>query len=84
MSVFIFNITNFVFIYRNLKINPIICPSATDARFVRNVGIPAFGFSPMNKTPYLKHATNEFLHADIYLQGIEIYKKIIENLANLE
>jgi aminoacylase len=76
--------TFFWFIYRNLKILPIICPAATDARFVRNVGIPAFGFSPLNNTPLLPHAHDEFVYADIYLRGIEIYKKIIPKLANLE
>jgi aminoacylase len=66
-----------------LKLIPIICPAATDARFVRKVGIPAIGFSPMNFTPLLVHAHDEFVHADIYLKGIEIYKKVIEELANL-
>jgi aminoacylase len=49
---------------------------------LRSVGIPAIGFSPMNNTPVLLHDHDEFLQADVYLEGIEIYKKIINNVAN--
>lgn len=38
----------------------------------------------MNNTPILLHDNDEFLKADIYLRGIEIYKKIISSIANLE
>lgn len=38
----------------------------------------------MNNTPILLHDNDEFLKADIYLKGIEIYKKIIANVADLE
>lgn len=55
----------------------------TDSRFIRALGIPAIGFSPMNNTPVLLHDHNEFLKADTYLNGIEIYKKIIPKLANI-
>lgn len=55
----------------------------TDARHIRNVGIPAIGFSPMNNTPVLLHDHDEFLQADVYLRGIEIYKEIIANIANV-
>lgn len=55
----------------------------TDSRFIRALGIPAIGFSPMNNTPVLLHDHNEFLKADTYLNGIEIYKKIIPKLANV-
>lgn len=36
----------------------------------------------MNNTPVLLHDHDEFLQADVYLEGIEIYKKIINNVAN--
>eukprot|EP00252_Welwitschia_mirabilis_P014451 TRINITY_DN3174_c0_g1_i2.p1 TRINITY_DN3174_c0_g1~~TRINITY_DN3174_c0_g1_i2.p1 ORF type:complete len:418 (+),score=62.69 TRINITY_DN3174_c0_g1_i2:91-1344(+) len=38
---------------------PEIFPAATDARYVRKLGIPAFGFSPMANTPILLHDHNE-------------------------
>lgn len=38
---------------------PEIFPASTDARFFRELGIPAFGFSPMANTPILLHDHNE-------------------------
>lgn len=66
----------------NLKHKVQVFPGGTDSRYLRSVGIPAIGFSPMNHTPVLLHDHDEFLQADIYLKGIEIYKKIISNVAN--
>lgn len=60
-----------------------VFPGGTDSRYIRGVGIPAIGFSPMINTPVLLHDHDEFLEADVYLRGIEIYKKIIQNVANL-
>ncbi|WOL19501.1 hypothetical protein Cni_G28299 [Canna indica] len=56
---------------------PEIFPASTDARFFRELGIPAFGFSPMANTPILLHDHNEFLNKDEYLKGITIYESII-------
>jgi aminoacylase len=39
--------------------------TATDSRYLRQVGIPAFGFSPINRTPILLHDHNEFLSAKV-------------------
>lgn len=38
---------------------PEILGSTTDARYVRERGIPALGFSPMMNTPILLHEHNE-------------------------
>jgi amidohydrolase/aminoacylase len=38
---------------------PEILSSTTDSRFVRQLGIPALGFSPMTNTPILLHDHNE-------------------------
>ncbi|XP_061396693.1 aminoacylase-1B-like [Musca vetustissima] len=65
-----------------LKLKPQIFTGGTDSRYIRQVGIPALGFSPMNNTPVLLHDNDEYLQADIYLRGIDIYEKIIANLAN--
>ncbi len=59
-------------------------PGGTDSRHIRSRGIPAIGFSPMNLTPILLHDHDEFLQADIYLRGVEIYKEIIAKVANVE
>lgn len=74
----------YIISYSDIKLVPIICPAATDARFIRSVGIPAIGFSPINNTPILAHAHDEYIEADMYLKGIEIFKKVITNLANLD
>lgn len=66
----------------NLKIKTEVFPAGTDAAYVRAQGIPAIGFSPMNNTPVLLHDHDEFLHANVYLKGIEIYEKILTKLAN--
>ncbi|XP_068632984.1 aminoacylase-1-like [Battus philenor] len=67
----------------NLKLDCRIFPGGTDSRYVRRVGIPAIGFSPMNNTPVLLHDHDEFLSADIYLRGIDIYEKLIPAIANV-
>ncbi|XP_070137796.1 aminoacylase-1-like [Drosophila bipectinata] len=65
-----------------LSIKLQVFPGGTDSRYIRNVGIPALGFSPMNNTPVLLHDHDEYLHAETYLNGVETYIKIIGNVAN--
>ncbi|XP_072939277.1 aminoacylase-1-like [Epargyreus clarus] len=67
----------------NLKLDCRIFPGGTDSRYVRKVGIPALGFSPMNHTPVLLHDHDEFLSVDIFLKGIDIYTKLIPAVANV-
>ena len=59
-----------------------IFPAGTDSRYWRFKGYRAYGFSPMNNTPILLHDHNEFIRKDIFLNGIDIYKDIIRELAN--
>lgn len=66
-----------------LKIKTEVFPAGTDAAYVRALGIPALGFSPINNTPILLHDHDEFLHADVYLKGIEIYEKILTKICNV-
>eukprot|EP00262_Sarcandra_glabra_P004737 TRINITY_DN15985_c0_g1_i1.p1 TRINITY_DN15985_c0_g1~~TRINITY_DN15985_c0_g1_i1.p1 ORF type:complete len:494 (-),score=82.18 TRINITY_DN15985_c0_g1_i1:236-1606(-) len=61
---------------------PEIFPASTDARYFREKGLPAIGFSPMANTPILLHDHNEFLNQEEYLKGIKIYKSIIEAYAS--
>ncbi|OZC07246.1 N-acyl-L-amino-acid amidohydrolase [Onchocerca flexuosa] len=60
-----------------------IFPGSTDSRFLRQEGIRSIGFSPINKTPFLLHAHNEYITEECFLNGITIYEKLIEKLANL-
>ena len=64
------------------KLNWTVFPAGTDSRYLRNAGYPAIGFSPMINTPVLLHDHNEYLHKDVFLHGIDIYVKVIENLTN--
>ncbi|KAF3679211.1 putative pre-mRNA-processing factor 6-like [Capsicum annuum] len=57
---------------------PEMLASTTDARFMRSLGIPVFGFSPMKNTPILLHDHNEFLKDTVYLEGITVYECIIK------
>lgn len=74
----------FHFIFSGEKVAPCICPGATDIRFVRSLGIPGLGFMPIKNTPILLHDHDEFLGAEMYLRGIEIYQKILENITQLD
>ncbi|KAH7437610.1 hypothetical protein KP509_05G080400 [Ceratopteris richardii] len=52
--------------------------STTDGRFLRNVGIATYGFSPISRTPNRQHSTNEFLNAQEFCKGIRVYEEIIK------
>ncbi|VIO94977.1 Uncharacterized protein BM_BM17575 [Brugia malayi] len=60
-----------------------IFPGSTDSRFLRQKGIRSIGFSPINKIPLLLHAYNEYITEECFLNGVTIYEKLIEKLANL-
>jgi len=68
--------------FSGLKTRVRVFPGATDSRYIRYAGIPALGFSPINNTPILLHDHDEFLKADTYLHGIEVYKKLIPAVAD--
>ncbi|ETP33608.1 hypothetical protein, variant 2 [Phytophthora nicotianae P10297] len=57
-----------------------VFPAATDSRFLRQLGIPALGFSPMNKTEILLHEHNERLHKDTFLCGIDVYETLFRRM----
>ncbi|EDL77313.1 rCG25777, isoform CRA_b [Rattus norvegicus] len=67
----------------NLTLEPEIFPAATDSRYIRAVGIPALGFSPMNRTPVLLHDHNERLHEAVFLRGVDIYTRLVAALASV-
>ncbi|OMP01017.1 Peptidase M20 [Corchorus olitorius] len=63
---------------------PEILASTTDARFMRERGIPTLGFSPMTNTPILLHDHNEFLKDTVYLRGISVYESVISSLSSFK
>ncbi|KAL7027801.1 hypothetical protein ACKWTF_005592 [Chironomus riparius] len=66
-----------------LEVKPLVFVAGTDAAYIRAKGIPAIGFSPMNNTPVLLHDHDEFLQADVYLKGIDIYENILSKICNV-
>lgn len=64
------------------KQNWTVFPAGTDSRYLRNAGYSAIGFSPIIHTPVLLHDHNEYLPQDVFLRGIEIYVKLIEDLTS--
>ncbi|KAL3274495.1 hypothetical protein HHI36_015877 [Cryptolaemus montrouzieri] len=67
-----------------IEIKPQIFSAGTDSQLLRQEGIPAIGFSPINNTPVLLHDHDEYLGIDTFLKGIDIYCGIIKKIANLE
>ena len=47
------------------------------------LGIPCYGFSPMNHTPILLHDHNERLNESVFLHGIDLYVELIPSLASV-
>lgn len=66
----------------NSDVVPQVFPAATDSRFLRALGIRAFGFSPIRRSPVLLHEHDEFIPIDIYLEGCEVYVELIQKIAN--
>lgn len=48
------------------------------------LGIRALGFSPMRNSEILLHEYNENIKVDVFLEGVEVYIKLIPHLANCE
>jgi len=66
-----------------LNLEPEIFPAGTDSRYLRMLGIPSFGFSPMNNTPILLHDHNEYINVATFVKGIDVYVKVVAALANV-
>lgn len=58
--------------------------AATDARYLREVNVPSFGFSPIENTPNLLHKHDEYITMDGYLKGCKVYEEIIKQMAGPE
>nr|XP_039268065.1 aminoacylase-1-like [Styela clava] len=68
----------------NLKFSKEIHPAFSDGRFLREIGIPVIGFSPMKNTPIALFTSDEFLNEDVFLDGIRAYCAVISAVANLD
>eukprot|EP00759_Apiculatamorpha_spiralis_P017618 PhF_6_TR23779/c1_g1_i1/m.33265/K14677/ACY1; aminoacylase len=57
-----------------------IFPAATDSRFVRRIGVPAYGFTPLRKTPQLLHDHNEYVNRASFMEAVDVYENLIQEL----
>jgi len=63
-----------------VKLETEVFPAATDSRFLRKVGVPAVGFSPMRNTTILLHEHNESVPKHVFLEGIDVYETIFRKM----
>jgi len=68
---------------KGITLKPEIFPAGTDSRYLRNMGIPAYGISPINNTPILLHDHNEWLGVDTFLKGIDVLQEVVSRVANV-
>lgn len=69
--------------FDNVDLVPQIFPAATDSRFLRAIGMKAFGFSPIRNSPILLHEHDEYLDESVFLEGCEVYMKLISALSSV-
>ncbi|KAJ1672813.1 adenylate cyclase [Spiromyces aspiralis] len=67
---------------RGIGIFKEVFPAGSDSRFIRRLGIPALGVSPLRNIPVLLHDHNEYVRESDFLEGIEIYTDLIPALAS--
>jgi aminoacylase len=65
-----------------IELVPQIFPAATDSRFLRALGLKAFGFSPMRRSPILLHEHDEYIEESVFLEGCKVYVRLIDRLAS--
>ncbi len=72
-------------VYPDAPVGPLFLPrTATDARFFRAAGIPAYGFSPFAipvTDTLIVGGGNERISLPGYVEGVAIYRRLIERLA---
>ena len=59
--------------------------AATDARFFRQAGIPAYGFSPFvifSTDTFRKDLANERIGLPGYVMGVDLYREAVARLAD--
>jgi len=70
--------------YPDFRAGPFFLPwTATDSRYFRAAGVPSYGFSPffiMSTDTYQVDAPNERLSLPGFLQGVELYRKLVRRL----
>ncbi|KNC48173.1 aminoacylase-1 [Thecamonas trahens ATCC 50062] len=57
-----------------------VFPAATDSRYLRALGVPAIGFSPLAGEPILLHDHNESIAVSTFISGIAVYEALLTEL----
>ncbi|KAJ8721440.1 hypothetical protein PYW07_002215 [Mythimna separata] len=65
------------------KFRPIVLPATSDMLVLRNMGIPAIGFTTKINTISRLHAKDEYQNVKTFLKGIDVYTELIKNLGNI-
>ncbi|RPH57791.1 M20/M25/M40 family metallo-hydrolase, partial [bacterium] len=72
--------------YPDAPVGPWFLPwTATDARFFRAAGVPAYGFSPfllMSTDTYQVDQANERFSLPGFVDGVEVYRDLVRRLAS--
>jgi len=72
--------------YPDAPVGPYFLPwTATDSRFFRAMGVPAYGFSPfliMNTDTLQVDQANERFALPGYVDGVELYRKVVRRLVS--
>jgi len=72
--------------YPDAPVGPYFLPwTATDARFFRTLGVPAYGFSPfliMNTDTLQVDQANERFALPGFVDGVDLYKKVVRRLVS--
>lgn len=59
-----------------------IAPCSSDAKYLREEGVPVLGFTPINMTPPLWHSTNEYIYKKQYIKNTNLMTMLINFIAN--
>jgi len=65
---------------QGMEVEPQIFPAATDSRFIRAMGLRAFGFSPIRRSPILLHEHDEYIGEDVFIEGCNVYTNVLHTL----
>lgn len=66
----------------DIDVKPEIFPAATDSRFLRQLGIKAFGFSPIRRSAIMLHENNEYLEEDAFIEGCNVYVVVLQTISS--
>lgn len=69
-------------VFGNLPVVPVMSTGATDGLYLRNAGIPTYGFSALAEDPdgWRSHGANERLGVQAFYDSVEFWDRLIKGL----